>query len=136
MKELGIYAEVNLTSNEQTGSLQPVRGGRDNTFQNHSLINLIAEGVPTILSTDGHSVMHTTLSKEYKRAEQLFKAYMKGRFPIEMDGELKYFQQMSDEQRARIAQGLSLLKESASAYGDQVSDGDALDNARIDQDAE
>ena len=91
MARLGVIAEANLSSNVETGALarnKPEAGapdvGRpegpptmfgedkvDANLRDHSLGSLIFSGVEVVPGTDAHSVMNTTLSKEYSRAEKM-----------------------------------------------------------------
>jgi len=105
MAKLGIIAEVNLSSNIETGASSqrdpasktkdnprpegqaplkdndPRRGGR---LDDHSLATMIMNGVPVILSTDGHSVMSTNMKREYDLANQQIDRILKSRQPIPM----------------------------------------------------
>lgn len=109
MAKLGIIAEVNLSSNVETGSVsqkKPTsatedrkRGAEDrgplkNTSQqrggkleDHSLATLIMNDVPIILSTDGHSVMSTTMKREYDLAQKAIDKVLASKQGIPMSAE-------------------------------------------------
>jgi hypothetical protein len=85
MAALGVIAEVNLTSNVRTGAADQTVEGEDGRpaeepqFDDHSLLTLLFYKVPTILSTDAHSVMSTTMGQEYDRAYMLIEDLLAGR---------------------------------------------------------
>ncbi|MDQ3339218.1 MAG: Fic family protein [Myxococcota bacterium] len=110
MAKLGIIAEVNLTSNIETGSVsqkppanldgkqdnthtpetQPTRyeldpAKRGGTLDDHALATLIAADAPVILSTDAHSVMSTNMANEYNRAKSVIQEVRDGRRRVPID---------------------------------------------------
>ena len=107
MAKLGIIAEVNLTSNDQTGASarnhtraregadgqrgteqlplhRPNPNQRNAPLEAHSLPTLIFNDVQTVLSTDAHSVMSTNMAAEYRTAKRLIDEVLAGRRPIPM----------------------------------------------------
>jgi hypothetical protein len=89
MAKLGIVAEVNLHSNVQTGSLEqrdPVTGKSQATenYEDHALLGYILMGAETILSTDAHSVMDTSMAQEYERAKKIIEDFLAGRSYVEV----------------------------------------------------
>lgn len=127
MKTLGVVAEANLTSNVETGALQPKQGG--DFFENHSLLNLMYHDVPTILNTDAHGVMHTTLNREYQQADRLIGMYKRNKLPMELpDGRQVYFKELTPEEQAKFDS--NRLRAWAEEYGDSVGAGDRLDASR------
>ena len=103
MVRLGVIAEVNLTSNAQTGAIarnKPLPGEHDRgrlqgepvsyeddqdssiTFDDHSLGTLVFSNADIVLSTDAHSVMNTALGKEYQRASITIKRILNGHQPV------------------------------------------------------
>jgi len=91
MKALGVIVEVNLTSNQATGSLageKPAPGQKDAErpkrtgstgddrsgnamLEQHALGSMVFHDIDVMLSTDGHDVMDTHLAKEYAKAKQV-----------------------------------------------------------------
>lgn len=82
MAKLGIVAEVNLSSNFATGSVEQSPEARakqkEEEFEDHSLLHLIATGAPVVLSTDAQAVMETSLSDEYVKAKRILKEFQSG----------------------------------------------------------
>ena len=88
MAQLGVMVEVNLVSNVQSGAVaanKPTPGeqdtarhgpkptfdedlGRPVSFDDHALATLVFNDVEVLLCTDGHSVMTTTMAKEFEFA--------------------------------------------------------------------
>ena len=127
MKLLGVVAEANLTSNVETGALQPIKGGGD-FFENHSLLNLLYHEVPTVLNTDAQGVMHTTMQREYQQADRLISLFQKNKLPMKLEDKQVYFKDLSPEAQARFDP--ARLREWAEKYGDFVQSGDHNDTAR------
>ena len=126
MKSLGVVAEANLSSNVETGALQPVQGG--DFFENHSLLNLLYKEVPTVLNTDAHGVMHTTLTREYQQADRLISLFKRGKMPMQLEDRQVYFKDLSETEQARF--DCDHLRKWAAEYGDFVDKGDLKDKAR------
>jgi hypothetical protein len=104
MRELHIFADVNLTSNLATGALtlhgfdvgfgyesgsyRPLAPGdlkrlaenpeSARLFKDHSLITLLVEGVSVMLGTDGGGVEHSTMVAEYALAGTIIDAAWEG----------------------------------------------------------
>jgi hypothetical protein len=110
MAKLGIIAEVNLTSNDQTGASARKNAGatadadgqrgqeqlplhrpnpaqRNAPLEGHSLPTLIYNDVQTVLSTDAHAVMSTNMAAEYRTAKRIIDEVLAGRRPIAMTAE-------------------------------------------------
>lgn len=113
MAKLGIIAEVNLTSNIETGSVsqKPAadpKNKQDNVYQpkpedqrtpyeidpekrqggaldDHAFTSLVAADAPIILSTDAHSVMSTNMANEYRRATDLINEVRSGQRKVAID---------------------------------------------------
>jgi hypothetical protein len=89
MAQLGIIAEVNLHSNVDTNVIDqtdPTTGKKATSerYQDHSLLSLIYFSMKhktggIILSTDAHSVMHTSMAEEYERAHRVIEEFLTGR---------------------------------------------------------
>ncbi|MEZ4403201.1 MAG: DUF4157 domain-containing protein [Kofleriaceae bacterium] len=83
MKALGITAEVNLGSNVVTGAVDQTAGADGKPqpteqFDDHALPTLLYYDARTILSTDAHSVMSTSMREEYQRAQRLIEQVLSG----------------------------------------------------------
>jgi hypothetical protein len=126
IKGLGIYAEANLGSNVQTGALQPNKAGE--FFENHPLLSLMYHEVPTVLNTDAHGVMHTSLKQEYAQADRLIKMFTRNKMSIEVDGKSVYYRDLSQEQQMRF--NPQRLREWAKDYESAVRAADQHDSAR------
>ncbi|MBT3223181.1 MAG: hypothetical protein HN348_29255, partial [Proteobacteria bacterium] len=124
MKDLKIIAEVNLTSNLVTGVTphdpdNPTESRKDR-LQNHPLLELMAEGVDVALSTDAHSVMNTTLTKEYRKAENMIKAFTRkdSELTIRHDGKDCTFAQLPPEVQKHFS--IQRLHEATQRYRQQI----------------
>lgn len=126
IKDLGIYAEANLGSNKVTGALQPNKAGE--FFENHPLLSLMYHEVPTVLNTDAHGVMHTSLKQEYEQADRLIKMFTRNKMSIEVDGKSVYYRDLSEEQQKRFDP--QRLREWAKDYELAVRAADQNDSAR------
>ena len=104
MKKLGVMVEVNLTSNQVTGSLGgdgPAAGGQDAQqrkrdssksdsrtgqahLEEHALGSLIFHDIDVVLSTDGHDVMDTHLAKEYSKAKNVVEDIREGLLAVKI----------------------------------------------------
>jgi hypothetical protein len=121
MGEMGIYAEANIGSNVATGSI-PSPGA-------HPLLYNLYFETPTILSTDGGGVMHTTLEREYANAaREIEKFKTDPDKKIKVDGKEKGWADLSAEERSRF--DVERLKKWAKGYRRSVLEDDlsALDN--------
>lgn len=84
MKSLGVLAEINLGSNVRTGSADQTVGGVDGRtspleqYDDHVFGTAIYDGLDTLLSTDAHDVMRTTMREEYLRAYRLIEEVLAG----------------------------------------------------------
>ncbi|MBS2033352.1 hypothetical protein JST97_00075 [bacterium] len=126
IKELGIYAEANLGSNVQTGALQPNKAG--DFFENHPLLSLMYHDVPTVLNTDAHGVMHTSLRQEYEQADRLIKMFTRNKISLAVNGKSVYYRDLSPEQQQRF--NPQRLRQWASEYEQLVRAADLRDTAR------
>ncbi|MFN8609630.1 MAG: hypothetical protein U0931_18975 [Vulcanimicrobiota bacterium] len=126
IKDLGIYAEANLGSNVQTGALQPNKAG--DFFENHPLLSLMYHQVPTVLNTDAHGVMHTSLQQEYEQADRLIKMFTRNKISIAVDGRTVYYRDLSSEEQQRFDP--RCLRQWAEDYERTVRAADLLDTAR------
>jgi hypothetical protein len=77
MHRANIWADINLTSNIVTGALAPEHPeahepNQVDFFEDHSLVDLMAEGASIILGTDGAGVEHSGFAQETLLAEYIF----------------------------------------------------------------
>lgn len=85
MARMGIIAEVNMTSNLVTGAAVQA-SDTESRLDRHPVLALMAGGVDVVLSTDGHDVMHTTLTKEFRVAENLLRDFASGGATVVIPG--------------------------------------------------
>jgi aminodeoxyfutalosine deaminase len=67
----GIPLEICPTSNLCTGSLARQLRHEGAGLKEHPLIQLLRHGVRAVLSTDDPAMFHTTLTEEYRRAQEM-----------------------------------------------------------------
>jgi adenosine deaminase len=120
MKNMGIIAEANISSNLATRSIS--------SLDAHPLLYNLYFDEPTILSTDGHGVMGTNLNTEYAIARTIIDDFKAGRTTIKLDGVEKQYQDLTPDQQARF--NVEKLKTWATEYLDRIKAGDAVDRAR------
>jgi len=126
IKALGIYAEANLGSNVQTGALQPVQGGH--FFENHPLLSLLYHEVPTVLNTDAHGVMHTSLKQEYEQADRLLTMFARNKTSFQVGEKHVYYRDLSPDEKKRFDP--KLLRQWAKDYETAVRVADQSDTSR------
>lgn len=126
IKALGIFAEANLGSNVQTGALQPVQSG--DFFENHPLLSLLYHEVPTVLNTDAHGVMHTSLKQEYQQADRLLTMFARNKTSLQLGGKHVYYRDLSAEEQKRFDP--KLLRQWAQDYETAVRVADQFDLSR------
>jgi aminodeoxyfutalosine deaminase len=66
-----IPLEICPTSNLRTGALARQLRREKAGLEQHPLTQLVRHGVPVVLSTDDPAMFHTTLTEEYKRAQEM-----------------------------------------------------------------
>lgn len=92
MADLGIWADVNLTSNLATGALLLSDDALDvkwldpSVFADHGIHRLVAQGVRFVLGTDGGGVEHCSHPTEYARLAAIDPSYL----PIVAGHEAEY----------------------------------------------
>lgn len=131
MKQLGVMAEANLISNVETGALQPNQSG--DILQNHALLSLMMQDVPTMLSTDAQGVMNTKMADQYKTAQALITDFHRGDAPLELEqGKYRSLSALPLEQQQQAQQRIQLarLQQWTEEYYRQIRAGDANDTAR------
>ena len=141
MRALGIIAEVNLGSNVATGAASQTEGAHGkraakDRLDDHALPSMLFYGTDVLLSTDGGSVMNTSLREEYGRAFTMIEAVLSGAQPIrvtEQDAMLDGKQrgrpspsnpnlweldvsELTAEERARFTHGYEKLHRDAESY--------------------
>ncbi len=138
MRALGVLAEVNLGSNVRTGSADQTIGGVDGhtspveQYDDHVFGSAIYYGLDTLISTDGHDVMQTTMPHEYERAHQLLEEILTGERKVRVratdagdrgtvvagsDSERWLaIEDLTAEERARFLHGYEKLHADADAY--------------------
>ena len=131
MKQLGVMAEANLISNVETGALQPNQSG--DILQNHALLSLMMQDVPTMLSTDAQGVMNTKMADQYKTARALITDFHRGDASLELEqGKYRSLFALPLEQQQQAEQHIQFarLQQWAEEYYRQIRAGDANDAAR------
>ncbi len=116
MAELGVIIEANIGSNKATGSI--------GTLQEHPLLYQLYYGAKTVLSTDGHGVMNTNLTKEYQRASEILQEFAKNEKFLRIEGKEIRWSDLSTAQKHRFT--IKQLKQWAAEYGDNVRSGDRV----------
>ncbi len=115
MGEMGIYAEANIGSNVATGSIPGIGA--------HPLLYNLYFETPTILSTDGGGVMHTTLEREYTEAARKIEEFKTNSSQkIKVDGKERGWVDLSAEEKSRF--DVERLKKWAKGYRRSVLEDD------------
>jgi hypothetical protein len=122
MQALGIIAEVQLGSNLLTGA-SPRASDNSSQLDQHPLLNLMAAGVDTTLSTDGHGAMKTSLDREYRLAERMLRRFRQGQIAVD-DGftTWTYEEMVKHYGKAYVEKRFSIdrLHDSAQTYRAQI----------------
>lgn len=137
MRALGVLAELNLGSNVRTGSADQTVGGVDGMtspveqYDDHVFGTAIYYGVDTLLSTDGHDVMRTTMRDEYQRANRLLEEILAGERKVRVRAEdagdrgvaagsererWLAIEELTADERTRFLRGYEKLYADAQAY--------------------
>ncbi len=142
---LGIVAEVNLTSNVRTGSVDQRDAAEGaERFNDHAFLNLIFNQVTVILSTDAQSVMSTDMQQEYDKAQKLLEAFLAGDSTVSVpttgeDGRVSYEEMKITDPRFPADRipvfqaALVKLHADAIRYRESVTSGDRSDRRTDDQ---
>ncbi|MFZ6184261.1 diguanylate cyclase domain-containing protein [Nannocystis pusilla] len=138
MGRLGIIAEANIGSNLATRSIPSLfstdgealvhPGAQKPAVSNHPLLTNLYYDTPTILSTDAHGVMTTTLTAEYARAAQIIDAFKRGEILMKVEGGTLSYGQLTLDQRAKF--DISRLWKWQSDYFGSVQVSDAMGGLR------
>jgi hypothetical protein len=95
MAKLGVIAETLVGSNLATGTIA--------TPSEHPLLYNLYYGTKTMLSTDGHGVMNTTLPIEYQRAATQIEAFRDGKISLRINGEVVQFTDLPQDIQQRFS---------------------------------
>jgi hypothetical protein len=141
MRDLGVIAETNLGSNVATGSLDQTGGvdqrlppGTPPNYDQHGLATQIFYDVDTILSTDAHAVMSTSMPQEFATAHRIIEDVLAGRRPVRVseadangrgtprgDGTVDLMvTDLTPAELAKFQNGYQRLHDSAQAYRDRI----------------
>jgi len=126
MRELGVIAEANISSNLATGSVA--------RLSEHPLLYNLYYNVRTMLATDAQGVMTTTLPREYQLARRQINRFRNGDFKLEVDGREIGFGDLDSTTQRRFSE--RQLIEWAEEYRAAIRRGDTTDTARNTQTVE